>query len=80
MAYCAGAVADGRSLMTLVDEINLLDLEMFERGEAHAAFRVLRNESPVHWHPGTRQVNGFWSILKYADVLPVAEILEHLRK
>ena len=58
--------------MTLVDEINLLDLEMFERGEAHDAFRVLRNESPVHWHPGTRQVNGFWSILKYEDVLFVS--------
>ena len=58
--------------MTLVDEINLLDLEMFERGEAHDAFRVLRNESPVHWHPGTRQVNGFWSMLKYEDVLFVS--------
>ena len=28
--------------MTAIEEINLLNLGMFERGEAHDAFRVLR--------------------------------------
>lgn len=54
--------------MALIDEINLLSLGMFERGEAHEAFRVLRSASPVHWHPGTEELRGFWSILKYDDV------------
>src|SRR5438874_3011765 len=58
--------------MTVVDEINLLDLGIFERGEAHAAFRVLRRESPVHWNPGNDELKGFWSLLKYEDVLFVS--------
>ena len=33
--------------------INLGDPSLFERGEAHEAFRILRHEAPVHWHPGT---------------------------
>src|SRR5947199_7537723 len=55
--------------MTVVDEINLLDLGIFERGEAHEAFRILRREAPVHWNPGTDETNGFWSLTKYEDIL-----------
>jgi cytochrome P450 len=58
--------------MTVVDEINLLDLGLFERAEAHAAFRVLRREAPVHWNPGTQELNGFWSLVKYEDILFVS--------
>src|ERR1051325_973292 len=54
--------------MTVADEINLLDLGKFERGEAHEMFRTLRREAPVHWNPGTDELNGFWSIVKYDDV------------
>ena len=54
--------------MTVADEINLLDLGRFERGEAHEMFRALRREAPVHWNPGNAELNGFWSILKYDDV------------
>src|SRR2546423_6822130 len=56
----------------VVEQINLLDLGMFQRGEAHEAFRTLRRDAPVHWHPGTDELNGFWSITKYADVLFVS--------
>jgi cytochrome P450 len=58
--------------MTLVDEINLLDLGIFERGEAHEAFRVLRHEAPVHWNAGNEELKGFWSLLKYDDILFVS--------
>src|SRR5260370_40816247 len=58
--------------MAVIDEINLLDPGVFERGEAHDAFRLLRRESPVHWHPGTHELNGFWSLTKYEDVLFVS--------
>ena len=54
--------------MTLVDQINLLDLDLFERGEPHAAFRVLRQQAPVHWNQGTDELKGFWSLLKYDDI------------
>lgn len=52
--------------------INLGDAKLFERAEAHEAFRILRKEAPVHWNPGTETVNGFWSMTKYADVLYVS--------
>jgi cholest-4-en-3-one 26-monooxygenase len=58
--------------MTLVEQIDLLDLDLFERGEAHEAFRVLRQEAPVHWNPGTAELKGFWSLLKYTDILFVS--------
>lgn len=54
------------------DEISLGDPELFERGEAHEAFRVLRRERPVHWNPGNEWVKGWWNITKYEDVLFVS--------
>ncbi|MEX2230078.1 MAG: cytochrome P450 [Dehalococcoidia bacterium] len=52
--------------------INLADPALFERNEAHEAFRLLRRDAPVHWNPGTEQLNGFWSLTKTADVLFVS--------
>lgn len=57
---------------TLPHNINLGDPKLFERGEAHEAFRILRREAPVSWNPGTNEVNGFWSMTKYRDVLFVS--------
>jgi cytochrome P450 len=54
--------------MTIVEDINLLDLGIFERGEAHEAFRALRRDAPVHWNPGTDELRGFWSLFKYDDI------------
>ena len=58
--------------MTVADRIDLLDLDLFERGDAHEAFGILRHESPVHWNPGTDEFRGFWSLTRYADVLFVS--------
>ncbi|MDA1003436.1 MAG: cytochrome P450 [Chloroflexi bacterium] len=52
--------------------INLADAKLFERNEAHEAFRLLRRDAPVHWNPGTEHVNGFWSLTKAEDVLFVS--------
>ncbi len=52
--------------------INLQDPRLFMNDQAHDAFRVLRAEAPVHWNPGTEQLNGFWSVTKYADILQVS--------
>ena len=52
--------------------IDLGDPQLFERAEADAAFRILRREQPVPWHPGTDRLNGFWSFMKYEDILYVS--------
>ncbi len=57
---------------TLPLGIDLLDARLFERAEAHEAFRLLRRERPVPWHPGTERLNGFWSFTKYEDILFVS--------
>ena len=60
-----------RSPMTLAD-INMSDEEMFERGESHEAFRILRKQDRFHWTPETEYVKGFWNLTKYEDVLFVS--------
>lgn len=48
-------------------EVDLTDLDRFQRQEHHEMFTVLRAEDPVHW---TTEPDGpgFWSITKHADV------------
>src|SRR5947207_12571610 len=52
--------------MRLAD-IDLTDPDVFQRGTPHEMFRVLRRESPVHWHE-EKGGPGFWAITKYEDV------------
>lgn len=55
--------------MTLKN-INLCDLAQFEQGCPQAAFKTLRNEAPVWFHPGNEQApdgEGFWVISKHGD-------------
>jgi len=55
--------------MTLTD-IDLLDLDRFQRGEHHEMFRRLRAEQPVSWHdhPSGR---GFWNVVTQPDLVTV---------
>ncbi|MDH3213398.1 MAG: cytochrome P450 [Myxococcales bacterium] len=48
-------------------DIDLTDLDVFEQRVPHDWFRLLRKESPVHWHEET-DGPGFWAITKYADL------------
>jgi len=41
----------------------------FFLGDPHAAFRRLRREDPLPWHPGT---GGAWCVLKHADIMTVS--------
>ncbi|MDZ7728925.1 MAG: cytochrome P450 [Dehalococcoidia bacterium] len=52
--------------------LDLLNLDLFSREEAHEAFRELRNSDPVHWNPGNEEFRGFWSLLKYEDIMWVS--------
>ncbi len=60
--------------MTL-DEIDLLDLDRFQRQEHHHMFTVLRSEDPVHW-TDEPDGPGFWSITKHADLVAVNRDVE----
>jgi cholest-4-en-3-one 26-monooxygenase len=50
-----------------LSEVNLNDLNAFERACPHDMFEVLRREAPVFWQeePGG---GGYWAITKYEDV------------
>lgn len=54
-----------------VDDIDLSDVDVFLRGEHHAAFKTLRNEAPVHWNERSWGP-GFWNITKYSDLIQVS--------
>src|SRR5688572_16402685 len=51
---------------TSLDEIDFWDLDMFEFGDPHAAWSLLRAQAPVWWHERDRGEH-FWSITRYDD-------------
>lgn len=53
-------------------DISLSDETLFESGRIHEAFRILRAESPISWHPANEYVTGRWHLVKYQDVLHVS--------
>jgi cytochrome P450 len=50
---------------------DLLDAANFAAGPPYEAFRVLRREAPVYWHPHAG-AGGFWAITKHADVVAIS--------
>ena len=50
-----------------LSDVNLDDLDVFERGVPHEWFRLLRREAPVFWHErdGT---SGYWAITCHSDL------------
>ena len=57
--------------MTLAD-IDLADPNRFTAGVPYHAFKLLRAEAPVFWHPELRGA-GFWVISRYEDVVAVSK-------
>jgi cytochrome P450 len=57
--------------MTVTNEVDLTDLDVFERDDAWRWFDVLRREAPVHWNPEQPPNSGFWSVTRYADIVAV---------
>ena len=49
-------------------DVDLADLDVFERNEAWGMFDTLRREAPVHWNPEHDGGSGFWSITRYEDI------------
>jgi cholest-4-en-3-one 26-monooxygenase len=54
-----------------LDDINLLDRDVFARGVPHAWFSYLREHHPVYRHPEPHGP-GFWVVTKHADVRAIA--------
>ncbi|MET0983815.1 MAG: hypothetical protein ABW034_00265, partial [Steroidobacteraceae bacterium] len=53
-----------------LEDIDLVDPELYHRGDPHAAWRLLREKSPVFWHEkGTAGTagKGFWVLTRYDD-------------
>lgn len=53
-----------------LEDINLLDRDVFTKGVPHEWFTYLREHAPVWFHPEP-DGPGFWVITKYADVVAV---------
>jgi cytochrome P450 len=57
-------------------ELDLTRPSLFREGRAHEAFRYLRAHDPVAWNDGESEgaegFPGFWSVVKYDDVLAVS--------
>ncbi len=55
--------------MSSLGDLDLTDLDRFERGFPHADFTRLRHEAPVWWHPPTPRApggEGFWVVSTHA--------------
>jgi cholest-4-en-3-one 26-monooxygenase len=54
-----------------IEDINLLDRDVFARGVPHAWFTFLRHNDPIYRHPEPRGP-GFWVLSKHADVRAIS--------
>ena len=54
-----------------LSEVNLNDLDVFERECPHDMFEVLRREAPVFWQEEPRS-SGYWAITKYEDLKSIS--------
>ncbi len=54
-----------------LDQVDLADLDVFERDEAWGMFDTLREQAPVFWNDEHDGGAGFWAITRYADILAV---------
>jgi len=54
-----------------LSDVDLTNLDMFERHQAWDAFDVLRREAPVFWNAEDAPNKGFWAITRHADIVAV---------
>jgi cytochrome P450 len=51
-----------------LSDVDLNDLDNFERGTPHDQFKLLREQAPVHRHAGAEGDSDYWCITKHADL------------
>ena len=54
-----------------LDQVDLLDHDLFAEREPWDVFELLRREAPVYWHEGPEEGDGFWNVTRYDDVVHV---------
>jgi cytochrome P450 len=54
-----------------LDQVDLLDQDLFAEREPWDVFALLRREAPVYWHPGPEEGDGFWCVTRYDDLVYV---------
>lgn len=57
--------------MTTMTDVTLADLELFRYGAPWQVFADLRRDDPVHWNAEPAPNAGFWSIVRYHDIVGV---------
>ncbi len=57
--------------MTTMTDVSLADLELFRDGAPWGVFADLRRDDPVHWNVEPAPNAGFWSIVRYHDIVDV---------
>ncbi len=48
-------------------DIDLNNIDLFVNGDPRAAWKILREQAPVHWHH--KDNTGYWSITRHQDAL-----------
>ena len=56
-----------------LSEVDLNDLDTFEKGTPHDQFKLLRNEAPVYRHRGGPGQEDFWCITKHEDLKQISK-------
>lgn len=61
--------------VTRLEDINLVDPMLYQHGDPHAAWKLLREKAPVFWHEQGSDIGtegkGFWAVTGYDDTLRV---------
>lgn len=57
--------------MSTVTDVTLADLDLFAHGAPWAVFEELRRQDPIHWNAEPAPNAGFWSIVRYHDIVEV---------
>ncbi|TDI99154.1 MAG: cytochrome P450 [Deltaproteobacteria bacterium] len=56
-----------------LSDIDLNDLDTFEKGPPHDQWKLLRNEAPVFRHAGAPGEEDYWCITKYHDLKSISK-------
>jgi cytochrome P450/nitrite reductase/ring-hydroxylating ferredoxin subunit len=64
----AGPSLEGLTL----DDVDLTDLDVWQRGVPYDWLALLRRDAPVHWQPEP-EGRGFWVLSRYDDVVAVSK-------
>lgn len=57
--------------MSTITDVTLADLDLFADGAPWSVFENLRREDPIHWNVEPEPNAGFWSVVRYHDIVDV---------